>query len=119
MFSVRKGVLWLLLATIAEVPPTVGPIYITATFHSSQRNVTGIDFLESKWYRCFLSSIIMKGDETTLKITDALNLVRSCLEPCGGDSYALSQSIDVSATSDDHALNLCDSDVSLSDRLRI
>jgi len=30
MLSIRKGVIWLLMATAAEVPPTVGPIYFIA-----------------------------------------------------------------------------------------
>jgi hypothetical protein len=49
---VHKGIAWLLLATIAQVPPVVFFEHIPCAFHrrSSPFYATGLRFSESKWY---------------------------------------------------------------------
>jgi hypothetical protein len=65
VMSVLKGIIWLLLATVAEVPPSVrwpaGVGYLTCSprLHSSPFHVTGIYSLESKWYGSLLSVLSM------------------------------------------------------------
>ena len=41
--AIRKGIIWLLLATVGGVPPAVGPaIFCTFSFHSSSIYIAGL-----------------------------------------------------------------------------
>jgi hypothetical protein len=55
VFSVRKGVVWLLLAVIAEVPSVVNPAFALVTrlaplFLLIARDVTGVRYSKFEWY---------------------------------------------------------------------
>jgi hypothetical protein len=44
-----KGVIWLLLATVAEVPPAVSLIPRASPFRSSQYYIVGVRYFEFEW----------------------------------------------------------------------
>ena len=52
MFSVRKNILGLLIATLTGVPTTVGPYIFSykSTLRSSRRGLAGVYLFESEWY---------------------------------------------------------------------
>ena len=62
LFSLPKGVIWLLIATVAEVPPTVCPASFLSLFTHHHVNIAGIHHIESERYRRFLSSISVKDE---------------------------------------------------------
>jgi hypothetical protein len=50
MFT-HKGIIWLLLATVAEVPPTVRlGIFFAPLIFAHRHSRTGVHFFESQWY---------------------------------------------------------------------
>jgi hypothetical protein len=62
LLSFLKGVIWLLIATVAEVPPTVSTAtFLVSRFANCHLNVAGIHHFESERYCCFRSSISVKG----------------------------------------------------------
>jgi hypothetical protein len=62
LFPLPKGVIWLLIATVAEVPPTVCPVSFLVCFFFLQHlvNVAGIHRIESERYCRFRFSISVK-----------------------------------------------------------
>ena len=61
VFSVRKGLIWLLLATIAEVPPAVCLTYFLAhLLFTHHHAMAGIYCFESERYCCFVSGMSIK-----------------------------------------------------------
>ena len=61
MFSVLQGILWLLIALLAEIPPAVCSANSSTEppFRSSRHNVSGVHYSESEWYCHFLSAMSM------------------------------------------------------------
>ena len=51
-FSLRQGIIWLLLAIVAEIPPVVSLYNFNSvlSFRSYPFYVTGIHYFELKWY---------------------------------------------------------------------
>ena len=76
----HKGVLWLLLATIAEVPPAVSPVYsLEILIFARPCNVVGVHYSGSKQYSRFLSSMSTRNSEmssTLPEIPGLLDFVR-------------------------------------------
>lgn len=74
MISVREGVVWLLLATVAELTPVVRPTHFLmhTLFHHSF--LTGVRLLEPERYFGF-PPISQPRTLKLLPISDALNLV--------------------------------------------
>ena len=61
LFPLPKGVIWLLMATIAEVPPMVCPAsFLSVSFTHHHLNAAGIHHIESERYCRFRSSICIK-----------------------------------------------------------
>jgi hypothetical protein len=121
LFSILKGIIWLLIATAAGIPPTASsasfPVYLLSHRHM---NDPGIHFFESKRYCYSLFLFIDEGHRTE---RDSPYQFRST-------SYVLMYHIvgevlmfgtfcntDVSAPLGDHKYNRCDTDLSLSGRL--
>ena len=78
-FFLHKGVIWLFLATIAEVPPAVGlQSFFSPLPISSLCYAPGIRYVESKWYffHHYSSQSIKSGlNSILLPPSDPLNLV--------------------------------------------
>ena len=63
LFPLSKGVIWLLMATVAEVPPMVCPAsFLSVSFTHHRLNTTGIHHIESERYCHFRSSISVKDE---------------------------------------------------------
>jgi hypothetical protein len=69
-FSILKGIIWLLIVTVAGVPPTAGsasfPVYLPSHRHM---NDPGIHFFESERYCYSLFTCIDEGHKTELGST--------------------------------------------------
>jgi hypothetical protein len=120
LFSILKGIIWLLIATVAGLPPTASsasfPVYLLSHRYM---NEPGIHFFESERYCCSRFPFICEGHRTE---RDSPYQFRSTSYVL---MYHLSEALmfrtfcntDVSASLGDYKYNRRDTDLSLSGRL--
>lgn len=122
-FPVSKGVIWLLIATAAEVTPVVCPGFVATLHFSSLQYVTGVYFLGFKRYfvssarsvdyELALNSIPLQTQtHLTLYVYHLTTLSNSLLTSFPNDT-------DVPNSRDDHNVHRCNTDASLSGKLCI
>jgi len=122
LFSVLKGIIWLLFATVAGVPPTASSASFLAYLLSHcSMNDPGIHFLESERYCYSLSYVTMRDTELNAifgisSVQHRTFLLIYCLV-VEAFMLRLFRNTDVSAPRGDHKYNRCDTDISLSGRL--
>jgi len=76
MFT-HKSIIWLLLVTVTEVPPTVRLGMLLAPLIFAHRYArTGAHLFESKWYVFVVSTSSMMLSSIRVKLLDPFNLVR-------------------------------------------
>jgi hypothetical protein len=90
---VHKGLVWFLLATIAEVPPTVClGILLAPHFPLSRFRATGVYNFEPQWYlhspRPFMS---INSTQFGFNSPDPFNIVHSCSYEWNWFLYSLQQ----------------------------
>ena len=79
MVFVHKGLAWFLLATIAEVPPTVClGILLAPHFHLSRFRATGVDLFGPQWYLHPPPVMSINLTRFGFNLPDPFNIVRSC-----------------------------------------
>jgi len=128
MLSIRKGVIWLLIGTVAELTPVVSLADFIPHFIYAHGSITFQLFISLYLSGNFVSpSLSMKSANIDLLgtcfISDAVNIVCSCITSLWGDTAShFSHSfcwIDVPDASATHDVNCLDTDVSLFVRLHL